>query len=75
LLQDAAKEVLGLSRRQISENNDDRFIGRVGAVDRLSGQEQALVPVYELDDICSASAEKRLSMRWQKSWATSPDVG
>jgi hypothetical protein len=43
LLQDAAKEVLRLSSRQISERNDDRFVVRVIAVDRLSGQEHSLV--------------------------------
>jgi hypothetical protein len=51
LLQDVTKEVLGLRRRQISENDDDRFVVRVIAIDRLSGQEHSLVAVYELDDI------------------------
>src|SRR4029079_11774253 len=36
LLQETTKEVLGLSRQQISENNHDRFVVRVVAVDGLS---------------------------------------
>jgi len=63
LLQDAAKEVLGLSSRQISENNDDRFVVRVVAVDRLSGQEKSLVVVYELDDIWRVPAGASLSSK------------
>ncbi len=47
MLQDAAKEVLGLSRRQISENNDDRFVVRDVAVDRLSGKPGVFRPVLE----------------------------
>src|SRR5262245_50729392 len=63
LLQDAAKEILGLSSRQISENNDDRFVVRVVAVDRLSGHQKLLVAVYELDDIWRVPAGAPLSSK------------
>ena len=56
MLQETTKEVLSLSRRQISENNDYRLVFRILAIDRLSGQEQLLVALNELDDICRAAA-------------------
>ncbi len=38
-------------RRQIGENNHDRFVVRVVALNRLSAQEQSLVTVNKLDNI------------------------
>jgi len=63
LLQDAAKEVLGLSSWQISEDNDDRFVIRVVAVDWLSSQKKSLVALYELDDIWRFPAGTPLSSK------------
>src|SRR5262245_45756833 len=41
--------------RQIGENNHDRFVVRVIALNRLSAQEQALVTVNKLDNIWHAT--------------------
>ena len=41
-------------RRQIGENDDDRFVVRVVALNRLSAQEQTLVVVHELDNVWHA---------------------
>ena len=47
--------------RQIAEGDDDCFVAGVIALSRLCAQEQSLVAVNELDQICRAVLSDRLS--------------